>query len=574
MAEFDVNVSLAKAIRRFFQVIRLEKNEVSAIYFYAILSGLIQLSLPLGIQAIINFSQVAAGRTELPVSMWVLISLVVLGVFFVGIIQINQMKVVERIQQRIFTRFAFEFTYKIPRLKIKEVDKFHLPELVNRFFDTVSLQKALSSLLLEIPLAVIQVIFGLILLSIYSPLFVLLGLLLILLLYFALGSTALRGLNASVRESNYKYSIAGWVEEMARSFKTFKVSGKENFHLKKTDDLLSDYLRSRTEHFDVLKFQYWSLVFFKLLITATMLILGGILLIEQQLNVGQFIAAEIVIITVLAAVEKLILSLDKCYDVLTSLEKLSKVTDKETEEASGTPFTPQYNGIAIQFKNTSFSFDHQKKIIDDVSLTISAGQKICIMGDAGSGKSVLMELMTGAYPMDSGSLLIDSLPIGNWNIKTLQQTMGVFYHDQDIFHGTIVENIKMGNEKIEIDEIIRLSQIIGLHQHIASLPEGFNTMLNPAGKGISSIIAKKILLLRAFLGDPRLLLLDEPFELAAGEHSQQLLEYLLSLHNTTVVVVTGYVPYAQKCDQVCVLDHGKLRVTGASDLMMNPKRNS
>jgi ABC-type bacteriocin/lantibiotic exporter with double-glycine peptidase domain len=574
MAEFDVNVSLAKAIRRFFQVIRLEKNEVSAIYFYAILSGLIQLSLPLGIQAIINFSQVAAGRTELPVSMWVLISSVVLGVFFVGIIQINQMKVVERIQQRIFTRFAFEFTYKIPRLKIKEVDKFHLPELVNRFFDTVSLQKALSSLLLEIPLAVIQVIFGLILLSIYSPLFVLLGLLLILLLYFALGSTALRGLNASVRESNYKYSIAGWVEEMARSFKTFKVSGKENFHLKKTDDLLSDYLRSRTEHFDVLKFQYWSLVFFKLLITATMLILGGILLIEQQLNVGQFIAAEIVIITVLAAVEKLILSLDKCYDVLTSLEKLSKVTDKETEEASGTPFTPQYNGIAIQFKNTSFSFDHQKKVIDDVSLTISAGQKICIMGDAGSGKSVLMELMTGAYPMDSGSLLIDSLPIGNWNIKTLQQTMGVFYHDQDIFHGTIVENIKMGNEKIEIDEIIRLSQIIGLHQHIASLPEGFNTMLNPAGKGISSIIAKKILLLRAFLGDPRLLLLDEPFELAAGEHSQQLLEYLLSLHNTTVVVVTGYVPYAQKCDQVCVLDHGKLRVTGASDLMMNPKRNS
>jgi len=574
MAEFDVNVSLAKAIRRFFQVIRLEKNEVSAIYFYAILSGLIQLSLPLGIQAIINFSQVAAGRTELPVSMWVLISSVVLGVFFVGIIQINQMKVVERIQQRIFTRFAFEFTYKIPRLKIKEVDKFHLPELVNRFFDTVSLQKALSSLLLEIPLAVIQVIFGLILLSIYSPLFVLLGLLLILLLYFALGSTALRGLNASVRESNYKYSIAGWVEEMARSFKTFKVSGKENFHLKKTDDLLSDYLRSRTEHFDVLKFQYWSLVFFKLLITATMLILGGILLIEQQLNVGQFIAAEIVIITVLAAVEKLILSLDKCYDVLTSLEKLSKVTDKETEEASGTPFTPQYNGIAIQFKNTSFSFDHQKKVIDDVSLTISAGQKICIMGDAGSGKSVLMELMTGAYPMDSGSLLIDSLPIGNWNIKTLQQTMGVFYHDQDIFHGTIVENIKMGNEKIEIDEIIRLSQIIGLHQHIASLPEGFNTMLNPAGKGISSIIAKKILLLRAFLGDPRLLLLDEPFELAAGEHSQQLLEYLLSLHNTTVVVVTGYVPYAQKCDQVCVLDHGKLRVTGASDLMINPKRNS
>lgn len=574
MAGFDVNVSLARAIRRFFEVIRLEKNEVSAIYFYAILSGLIQLSLPLGIQAIINFSQVAAGRTELPVSMWVLISLVVLGVLLVGVIQINQMKVVERIQQRIFTRFAFEFTYKIPRLKVKEIDGYHLPELVNRFFDTVSLQKALSSLLLEIPLAVIQVIFGLILLSIYSPLFVLLGLLLILMLYFALGSTARRGLNASVRESNYKYDIAGWIEELARSFKTFKVSEKDNFHLKKTDGLLGDYLRSRTEHFDVLKFQYWSLVFFKLLITATMLILGGILLIEQQLNVGQFIAAEIVILTVLAAVEKLILSLDKCYDVLTSLEKLSKVTDKEAEDITGTPFIAQPDGMSIQFNHAAFSFNANKTILKSIDLSVAAGQKICIMGDAGSGKSVLMELMTGAYPIENGSLLIDSLPVGNWDVRSLQQHMGVFYHDQDIFQGTILENILMGNEHIQMDEIVKFSKVIGLYEHIVALKEGFNTQLNPAGKGISSIIAKKILLLRAFVGHPRLLLLDEPFELAAGEHSQQILEYLIQLTNTTVVVVTGYAPYALRCDQVCVLEKGAIKLLGAPATVMSEHRKA
>ena len=186
MAGFDTDVSLARAIRRFFAVIRIEKKEVSAIYFYAILSGLIQLSLPLGIQAIINFAQVAAGRGKLPSSMWILIILVVGGVLISGIVQVNQMKVVEKIQQRIFARYAFEFSFKIPRLKLSETEGYHMPELVNRFFDVVSLQKSLSKLLLEIPLAVIQVLFGIILLSLYNPLFIMLGLLLLLMLYLSL----------------------------------------------------------------------------------------------------------------------------------------------------------------------------------------------------------------------------------------------------------------------------------------------------------------------------------------------------------------------------------------------------
>ncbi|MCE2849275.1 MAG: ABC transporter ATP-binding protein [Chitinophagaceae bacterium] len=268
MAGFDTDVSLARSIRRFFEVIRIEKKEVSAIYFYAILSGLIQLSLPLGIQAIINFAQVAAGRGTLPPSMWILIILVVGGVLISGIVQVNQMKVVEKIQQRIFARYAFEFSFKIPRLKIADTDGYHMPELVNRFFDVVSLQKSLSKLLLEIPLAVIQVLFGIILLSFYNPLFIVLGLMLLLMLYLSLSMTAKRGLEASLRESNYKYNMVAWLEELARAFKSFKVSGKHNLHLKKTDELLEGYLEARTDHFNVLKLQYWSLIIFKLLITS------------------------------------------------------------------------------------------------------------------------------------------------------------------------------------------------------------------------------------------------------------------------------------------------------------------
>lgn len=558
MAGFDVNVSLATAIRRFFSVIRIEKKEVSAIYFYAVLSGLIQLSLPLGIQAIINFSQVAAGRTKLPVSMWLLIFLVVGGVLVVGIVQVNQMKVVERIQQRIFTRYAFEFTYKIPRFDIKRVDNYHLPELVNRFFDTISLQKGLSNLLLDIPLAIIQIIFGLILLSLYSPLFVLLGILLIIILYLVLQMTAKKGLDASLRESDFKYSTAAWIEELARTFKSFKVSGKQNLHLQKTDKLVVGYLESRTDHFDVLKFQYWSLILFKLLITATMLIVGAILLIEQQLNVGQFIAAEIVILTVLSAVEKLILSLDKAYDVLTSLEKLSKVTDQDLEEYATTIYPENPIGVHIKLNHLCFGYQNSSKILDNLDVEIKSGCKVCIRGEAASGKSVFLELLAGGFPDTEGAVLIDGLPIGNYNIESYRKQIGVFYHEQDIFKGTLFENITMGDTSISTSHLLELAKVVGLDAYIESLSKGFDTELKPTGKGMSSIIAKKILLVRAFATSPALLLLDEPFEIAGGENCEKIADYLMSLKNTTVVVVTGDKNFASKCDQVITMANGKI----------------
>lgn len=559
MAVLDTDVSLARSMRRFFEVIRLEKKEVSAIYFYAILSGLIQLSLPLGIQAIINFAQVAAGRSKLPPSMWILIVLVVGGVLIAGVVQVNQMKVVEKIQQRIFTRYAFEFTYKIPRMKLVETDGYHMPELVNRFFDVVSLQKSLSKILLDIPLALIQVLFGILLLTFYNPLFIVLGLMLILIVYVVLSVTAKRGLEASLQESNYKYGVVAWLEEIARAFKSFKISGKHNLHLKKTDRLVEGYLTSRTEHFNVLKLQYWSLIIFKLLITAAMLIVGSLLLVNQQLNLGQFIAAEIVIITVLAAVEKLILSLDKAYDVLTSLEKLSKVTDKELE-VNGTLSAGNFSkGFAVRANNLSFGFNPNKDILKGISFNIEAGQKVCIQGNAASGKSVLMELATGALGNHRGALLINDIPVGNYDMESFRHHIGVFYHEQDIFQGTLLENITMGDEQITMDHLMMLAEVVGLKTFIGSTPLGLDLMLEPTGKGLSSIIAKKILLLRAFAGAPKMLLLDEPFETAGGQDCEKISAYLKSLNDTTVIVVTENRQFAEQADQVLIMENGMIK---------------
>ncbi len=568
MANNDNNISIGKSLYKFFDIIKLEKKEVTGIYFYAILSGLLQLTLPLGIQTIINFSQAAAGIGNLPISIILLIFIVLIGILVTGILQVNQMKIVEKIEQSIFTRFSLDYAHKIPKIESSELNNKHLPELMNRFFEVINLQKGLSKILLDIPLAIIQILFGLILLSFYNATFILLGLLLLLLLFFIFKYTTNKGLIASYNESEYKYEVASWLEEIARSYKTFKISSQNNFHLKKTDDQVKNYLVAKTKHFEILKFQFWSLIVFKLLISAMMLIIGAVLLIQQQLNVGQFIAAEIVILLILSAVEKLILNLEVAYTILTGVEKLNVISDKKTEIKGEMPFVTNGKGISIEVKNLNFNIEANRPLLENLNFDIPPGSKVCIMGDGGSGKSILLELIGGTLKNFEGIINVNNNPINNINQKEYRNNIGIFYNEQDIFDGTILDNICMGNENITPNEIMKHAEILEVKEYISQLPEGLYTILNPMGKGLSTIIAKKILLLRAITNHPELLLLDEPFELAGAESSMKISKYLMELQNTTCMVVSGYIPFAKKVDMIIFLEKGKIKHIGRPEIIL------
>ena len=549
MAGLGEAINISRPLKRFFGVIRLEKREISSIYFYAILSGLIQLSLPLGIQAIINFAQVAAGRSYLPTSMWLLIVLVLAGVFIAGVLQVNQMKVVEKIQQRLFARYALEFTYKIPKLNLVSVQGVYLPELVNRFFDTVSLQKGISKLLLDVPLALIQILFGLILLSFYSSIFIIFGIILIVILYLVLYFTSQRGYDASIKESNYKYNVVGWLQDIAKAITSFKFHEKNNLHLRKTDTLVSGYLGSRTEHFHVLKFQYWSLILFKLLITASMLVVGGILLVEQELNIGQFIAAEIVIITVLSAVEKMILNLDNVFDLLTSIEKLGKVTDQEIEDGGQLILDPQGNGLNISANNLGFSYNG-KKLLNDISFEIQSNEKVCIVGDQSTAKSVLVNLLSGSMHEFNGKLAINNIPIANYSTDSLRSSIGIYAGNNEIFNASLWDNISMGSVTLQTDEMMDVLYKVGLTKFFASLEKGFDTILLTDGKGFSEDSIKKILLARAIVGKPSLLLLDNFENALHGDEKKSIHQIIIELNNTTTIAVSNDPSFYMQCNKI------------------------
>ncbi len=546
---------LKSPLARILDLVRLEKAEIWSIYFYAILNGLILLSVPLGIQAIVGFVLGASFRA----SIYVLILLVVVAVLVSGLMQINQMKIIEKIQQRIFVRYAFSYADIIPRLDLKKADGIYLPELINRFFDTATLQKSLAKILLEIPSATIQICFGLLLLSFYHPAFIIFSFLLVFILWLIIYFTGGKGLESSLEESRSKYRVAAWLEEMARIIKFIKLAAGHALHLKKTDQATISYLKARNEHFKILLLQYRSLVAFKTAITAAMLIFGSILLVNQQLNIGQFVAAEIVILTILNSVEKLIINLDSVYDTLTAVDKLAKLTDKPLEESGNLPLSTTNSGVLVKGENISYSYTDKQPVLHDLDFEFQPGQLICIQGKAGTGKSTLLRLLDGAYTDFTGSLQIDNVPIRNFDLNSLRSQIGILLHQHDIFQGSLWENITMGRENVPIETVVQLFQKVSLSSYFATLPKGFDTELDPTGQRLPRQIIHKILLVRALIGSPRFLLLEEPWSGMDSATKNKIIELINQYKSSTRVIVSNDEAFASTCDQVFVMtEEGKL----------------
>jgi len=525
--------SAGKVFRSMLRLLKADRKDISSIYFYAILAGLVQLSLPLGIQSIINF--VLAG--VISTSIVVLIVLVVGGTFLGGLLQIRQLQVIEKLKQKIFVRYSLEFADRIPKLNVEKLDKFHLPELINRFFEVPSFQKGIEKILLDLPTAVIQMTLGLMLLSFYHPVFIAFGGLLILTIFLIIRFTVQPGFSAALEASDYKYRVGAWLQELARMIKSFKYTHNCDIQIQKTDELATGYLEARTNYFKILLTQAWSLIGFKTLITAAMLIVGATLLVDQQINIGQFIASDLVIITIIGSVEKLLVSLDAFYEMFTSVEKMNAIigAEKETEGTAVLSDIPA--GTKVEFNKVTFSYPDGEPILYEIDFSIEPGQIALLTGASGSGKSSLFRLLTGAFKSFEGQVLIDGLPITNYRLSSLRQQTGVLLNQQDIFRGSLLENITMGDPSIAISEIMAVAEYTGLIPFIQAQSNGFDTLLDPLGKRLPQSIRQRILLTRSLMGKSRLLLLEEPFLQLSADEKQSLIQYIKIQRKSTAIII-------------------------------------
>lgn len=544
--------------QRFWLLLKPDQKEIYQVYTYAFFKGVIALSLPIGIQSIINLIQ----GGQVSTSWLVLVGIVVLGIALGGYMQLMQMRITETIQQKIFTRAAFDFTYRIPKIKFEALYKQYAPELMNRFFDVLTLQKSLAKIIIDLSTAVLQITFGLILLSLYHPFFIIFSLLLVMLVYGIIKLTSKKGLETSLNESKYKYKVVSWLEELARSKDSFRLSGKTNLPEIKTDERVEGYLRYREEHFSVLKIQYILLLGFKIIVALGLLVVGGLLVLDQQINIGQFVAAEIIILLVIDSSEKIILNLENIFDILTSLEKVGQVTDLELEELDlASSLSHNFSqAISIEVKDLKFSYPGREHLVlKNVSYKFNSGNSYCLTGKNGSGKSTLIHLIAGLYHPQNGSVIVNNFPISNYNISKLYESIGNGLSEEKIFEGTLFENITLGRAGISNEQIEFVIEKLNLKSFVHSLPRGVDTSIETSGHTLSESTIQKILVARSIVNKPKLLLLENHLDCIEESERRSIIDFLTSKENDwTLIAISNDNYFLEKVDKIIQMKAGEI----------------
>jgi len=543
-------------LQRLINLLKLDKRDISQVFFYAIFAGLVSLSLPLGIQAIINLIQ--SGRVS--VSWIVLVIIVIIGVALVGILSIMQLRITENLQQKIFVRSSFEFGYRLPKIKFEELYNQYPPELANRFFDTITIQKGASKLLIDFSTALLQIVFGIILLSLYHPFFIFFGLILLFLLYIIFKFSYNTGISTSLKESKYKYKVVSWLQEIARNNFSFRKETSFEFALNKNNNLVSQYLDYRERHFEIIKRQYFQLIIFKVIITAGLLFIGGYLVLNQKMNIGQFVAAEIIILLVINSVEKIVVGLETLYDVLTAVEKIGQITDLQTETSQSLTNEICYNNISIEAENINYKFPGSTaNVLNKISFKIENSEKILLDGDNGSGKTTLIRILSGFIQPTSGGFFINDDTYRKIDLQQYRSQIETIINGETPFEGTILENITYNNPAITQEDIKWAIESVKLGSFIKSLPKGLDTKIFPEGKQLSSSNAQKILLARSIVNKPKILFYEDALDRMDADVAKEIIDFLTSSENKWTLIVSSKNPYwKEKCTRKITMEEGKI----------------
>ncbi len=555
-------------VRRLIRLLHTERREINYIFFYAIFAGLISLVLPLGIQTTI---ELISGGVFFS-SVYVLIGIIILGVLIGGGMQIVQISLVEHLQRRIFTKASLEFAFRIPRLKAEAIIGSHAPELVNRFFDILTIQKGLPKLLIDLSSGVLQIFFGLLLLSLYHPFFIFFSVGLLSMLFIIFYVTGKKGLQSSIEESKHKYKVAHWLEELARAINSFKLAGNTDLPIKKTDYNVNNYLKFRKIHFGVLISQFSFILLFKAAVTGGLLIVGTYLVVDRQITLGQFVASEVIIILLLNSVEKIIMYMDVIYDLLTAVDKVANVTDLPLEKVGGLDFTnrPKNQGHSVTVKELKYKYPNGSNFtLKGISLTIKPGEHVCIAGSGGSGKTTLTNIISGIYSDFEGIVTINNYSIRDLDLIHLRDKIGKNISQEDIFDGTILENITVGKPMESVQDAIEALEAVGLADDINRLPEGINTPLTSGGKSWSNTNIHKLILARCLAKKPNLIILNDFFNGLKRNAKLDLIQCLVDKKNYwTMIAVSNDPLIMAACDRVIVLNEGMVEAEGKFDNLM------
>jgi len=424
------------------------------------------------------------------------------------------------------------------------------------------LQKSLSKIVIDFSSAILQIVFGLVLLSVYHSFFIFFSLFLLLLVFLIFKLTFQKGMESSLKESSYKFKLVSWLEELARSKDSFKLAGITQLPEMKTDERVFGYLTSRENHYQVLRKQYVFLLIFKVVVALGLLLIGGLLVLNQQMNIGQFVAAEIIILLVIDSSEKLILSLENVFDSFTSLEKLGQVVDLEIDPQHSTSSLTDLGNRPFDVEISQLSFKYPTgttNVLHDINYNFKENNHYCITGSNGSGKSTLIHLIAGLYKPQSGSICINGYPIENYSLPILYSHIGNGLNEETIFEGTLYENIALGRSFISLEQVQKAIQQVFLADYVKLLPKGLDHSIDISGEKLPKSVVQRIILARSIVNSPKLLLIENQLDLIEEDIRKKIIDFLTDKRNEWTMICISNDQYLQsKVDHVIIMKDGGL----------------
>ncbi|CAN5498320.1 ATP-binding cassette domain-containing protein [soil metagenome] len=545
-------------VQRLWAMLIDDRRDLIVLVTYTLVTGLLALAVPLAAQALVN--TIAAGIFLQPL---IVLSLLVLtGLFFGSILRMMKFCLVENLQQRIFARIALSLSERIPVIRASALTDEYMPELINRFFDVMTVQKSWSKLLLEGPAALLQIFVGLLLMAFYSPLLLAFDMLIILFIVCAVSVLGIGGLRTSIRESVMKYKVAEWLEDMGRCQTSLKTNGCSDYLVGRTDNLVLGYLKARRSHFAVLFRQAFGTYFFQALASTGILAIGGWLVINRQLTLGQLVAAEIVVLSVLSAIEKLIRNCDTFYDLLTGLDKIGHISDLPIERLGGLDLSSNSAGLGIVCRAIRFSYG-RSEILSGLDLSIKGLERASLVGASGAGKTTFASLLCGLQEAAHGTVEIGGFDIRDLNLKALRRNVGLVGDANEIFEGTIEDNVTLGRASVSHQDVRWALDAAQFSNDLIKMPEGIKTMLVSGGRNLSRGQVQRLLIARAIAERPGLLILDEAFTGIDEKTKLKIIDALFASENAwTILDISHDAEVVMRSENVYVLSEGKIVESG------------
>lgn len=539
-------------------LLRGERQILWVALVYSIVIGLLSLVVPIAVQSLVN--TIAFGSALQPLVVLTLLVAVALGVSTV----INALRagVVEILQRSLFARTAIDVTHRLLRVRAEAFDRYHGPELVNRFFDVVTVQKSASLLLIDGLSIVMQTVIGMVLLALYHPWLLAFDVLLVaamLFIVFVLGRGAI---TTSINESKAKYALEAWLEQIAGHLVTFKSMGGAAYATQRSQALLDEYLAYRARHFRILLRQIVGSFALQAIASSALLGIGGWLVIDRQLTLGQLVASEIIVTLMVSAFTKFGKQLEVFYDLLAAIDKLGALVDLPLERVDGEATLPPGRPAAVAMRNVEVGYaDSETTAVSIDALDLASGERLGVTGPAGAGKSTFADLLFGLRAPTRGVVLVDDVDLRTLPPVDLREHVSLV-RSLEVFPGSIVDNVRLGREDLSLADVHDALRRVGLLDELRALPDGLSTLLHPSGRPLSSGQAWRLMLARATVGQPRLLVIDgalDRMDLSSPSGQEALHVLFHAAAPWTLVCITDDETLLSRCSRVVVFDGGRVR---------------